>query len=101
MHRRIRTMSVNRGGLQLDRRGFLQWSALVGFGAASGMLWGCSGSPTAKPSPGVVGPHGDLVIIQGVDIESLDPHVTTSGASKAIMWAMYDKLVDRDPSMKV
>lgn len=88
----------------MDRRTFLQWSALIGAGAAGGLLLGCGVSqPGAAPTPApaVTGPKGDLVLIQGVDIESLDPHVTTSGASKGIMWAIYDKLLDRTPDMKL
>ena len=91
----------------LSRRHFLQLSGLVGAGAASGILWGCAPAPApgAAPSadedaaPMPDGPVGELVIIQGVDAESLDPHVTTSGASKGMMWAMYDKLLERAPDM--
>jgi peptide/nickel transport system substrate-binding protein len=41
-------------------------------------------------------PTGTLTIAQGVDIESLDPYVTTSGASKGIMWTIFDRLVIKD-----
>lgn len=101
-------MSQHPNPLAMDRRRFLQWSALIGVGAAGGLLLGCGPSQSAPqggsgpaPAPAVTGPHGDIVIIQGVDIESLDPHVTTSSASKGVMWAMYDKLAERDADMKI
>ncbi|MCL6552415.1 MAG: hypothetical protein K6W08_04735 [Firmicutes bacterium] len=58
-----------------------------------------TGHAVAAPAP--VTPVGVLLIVQGVDAESLDPHVTTSGASKGMMWAMYDKLLERSPDMKI
>jgi len=44
---------------------------------------------------------GTLTIAQGVDIESLDPYVTTSGASKGIMWTIFDRLVVKDIDFKL
>lgn len=96
-------------GRGVSRRRFLQLSALVGAGAASGMLWGCAApSPAGDPATvgvtemdGPDGPWGELIMVQGVDAESLDPHVTTSGASKAMMWAMYDKLLSWTPDMQL
>lgn len=44
-------------------------------------------------------PSGTLTIAQGVDIESIDPYVTTSGASKGIMWTIFDRLIYRDTSL--
>jgi peptide/nickel transport system substrate-binding protein len=95
----------------VNRRQFLQLSSLIGVGAAGGLLWGCTAAgpvqPGAAPAVEVVegegeaGPTGELILVQGVDAESLDPHVTTSGASKGMMWAMYDKLVERSPSMEL
>ncbi len=103
---------VNRfgNGGKFNRRRFLQLSAMLGTGAATGLLWGCA-APTTTVAPGAAttvsveetpsGPYGELVIVQGVDAESLDPHVTTSGASKGMMWAMYDKLLAWTPDMQV
>jgi peptide/nickel transport system substrate-binding protein len=96
-------------GRGVSRRRFLQLSALVGAGAASGMLWGCAApSPAGDPGAAALtemdgpdGPWGELILVQGVDAESLDPHVTTSGASKAMMWAMYDKLLGWTPDMQL
>ncbi|MEZ4664842.1 MAG: ABC transporter substrate-binding protein [Caldilineaceae bacterium] len=94
----------------INRRRFLQLSALIGAGAASGLIYGCAApiAPTGdQPAVEVsqvdtpAGPAGELVIVQGVDAESLDPHVTTSGASKGMVWAMYDKLLERSPAMEV
>ena len=96
---------------RVNRRTFLQLSSLVGVGAASGLLWGCA--PAAPVAPGGApavtvtestapsGPVGELILVQGVDAESLDPYVTTSGASRGMMWAMYDKLVTRAPNMEI
>ncbi len=93
--------------LRVDRRRFLQLSSLVGVGAASGMLWGCAPAAPAAEAPAAEvttsetpdGPVGELILVQGVDAESLDPYVTTSGASKSMMWAMYDRLIVRAPDM--
>jgi len=93
----------------LTRRRFLQLSSLVGAGSAAGLLWGCAPAATPSTASDVDitesetpdGPVGEIVIVQGVDAESLDPHVTTSGASKGMMWAMYDKLLERSPSMEI
>lgn len=92
----------------MSRRRFLQLSGLIGASAASGLLWGCAPPVTTTPGQPAVevtekespeGPVGEIVLVQGVDAESLDPHVTTSGASKGMMWAMYDKLLERSPDM--
>jgi peptide/nickel transport system substrate-binding protein len=98
----------NESHFEMNRRRFMQLSSLVGVGAASGILWGCAAPvPTAAPgvevveSEGPSGPVGELILVQGVDAESLDPHVTTSGASKGMMWAMYDKLLERSPTMEL
>jgi peptide/nickel transport system substrate-binding protein len=94
----------------MDRRRFLHLSSLIGAGAATGLLWGCAapvapGAPAAEvevtTSEGPSGPVGELILVQGVDAESLDPYVTTSGASKSMMWAMYDKLVNRGLDMSI
>ena len=96
---------------RMDRRRFLHLSSLIGAGAATGLLWGCAApaAPGASTTPaaevevttseGAAGPEGELILVQGVDAESLDPYVTTSGASKGMMWAMYDKLIERAPDM--
>ncbi len=84
------------------RREFLQKAALTGIGIAlSGAAAGLF-APRAFAAPASpLNPIGNLLIVQGVDAESLDPHVTTSGASKGMMWAMYDKLLERSPDMKI
>src|SRR5215472_17533330 len=51
---------------------------------------------TTAPQAQAATPTGTLTIAQGVDAESLDPYVTTSGASKGMLWTVYDKLVARD-----
>src|SRR5207302_9259810 len=48
------------------------------------------------PAPAAAAPVGNLTIAQGVDAESMDPYVTTSGASKGMLWTVYDRLVIRD-----
>src|SRR5258708_30224296 len=53
-------------------------------------------APTAPPAAAAPTPTGTLTIAQGVDAESLDPYVTTSGASKGMLWTIYDRLVFRD-----
>jgi len=55
----------------------------------------------ATTTAAVKAPTGTLTIAQGVDIESLDPYVTTSGASKGIMWTMFDRLVYRDLDLNI
>jgi peptide/nickel transport system substrate-binding protein len=52
-------------------------------------------APTAPPAA-ASSPTGTLTVAQGVDAESLDPYVTTSGASKGMLWTVYDRLVIRD-----
>jgi peptide/nickel transport system substrate-binding protein len=96
---------------RMDRRRFLHLSSLVGAGAASGLLWGCAPTAPGATTPAATaevttsesatGSVGELILVQGVDAESLDPYVTTSGASKGMMWAMYDKLVERDVDMNM
>lgn len=83
---------------RLTRRDFLKGTAvLAGSGlAADALRWQVLAAPGAA-----VQPVGNLLIVQGVDAESLDPHVTTSGASKGMMWAMYDKLLERGPDMRI
>ncbi len=81
---------------QLTRRDLLQRAAtLAGTGVALDLLGTrVLAAPGGAPQPGgAMPPVGNLLIVQGVDAESLDPHVTTSGASKGMMWAMYDKLL--------
>ncbi|MCC9076075.1 ABC transporter substrate-binding protein [Litorilinea aerophila] len=95
----------------LNRRDFIRLAGLVGAGTASGLLWGCTapeaattgGQPSVEvtESQGPSGPQGELVIVQGVDAESLDPYVTTSGASKGMVWSIYDKLLERSPDMQL
>ena len=44
---------------------------------------------------------GTLTIAQGVDAESMDPYVTTSGASKGMLWTVFDRLVHRDLDLTI
>jgi peptide/nickel transport system substrate-binding protein len=53
-------------------------------------------APAATTAPAAAGPSGSLTIAQGVDAESMDPYVTTSSASKGMLWTVYDRLVIRD-----
>src|SRR5205823_4064716 len=53
-------------------------------------------APAASPAAAARTPTGTLTIAQGVDAESLDPYVTTSGASKGMLWTIYDRLVFHD-----
>ena len=102
------TIDLRRG---VNRRDFLRLSALLGAGIASGLgLSACAPAATppsaapsgAAPAPAKPsGPSGTLTIAQGVDIESIDPYITTSGASKGIMWTIFDRLVYRDINLKV
>jgi peptide/nickel transport system substrate-binding protein len=56
----------------------------------------------AKPAAGAApAPAGTLTIAQGVDAESMDPYVTTSGASKGMLWTVYDRLVARDLDLAI
>jgi len=57
--------------------------------------------PTAAPQPAATTPTGTLTIAQGVDAESMDPYVTTSGASKGMLWTIYDKMVARDLDLAI
>ncbi|MDR7417310.1 MAG: ABC transporter substrate-binding protein [Armatimonadota bacterium] len=82
----------------LTRRDLLRRSALL---AGTGLALEHWGAPILSALAAAPQPVGNLLIVQGVDAESLDPHVTTSGASKGMMWAMYDKLLERGPDMKI
>src|SRR5437870_1797206 len=56
-------------------------------------------APAVKPAAtqaASAAPSGTLTVAQGVDAESLDPYVTTSGASKGMLWTIFDRLVFRD-----
>lgn len=83
---------------RLTRRDFLQQAAAI---AGTGVALELAGAHALAAPAAVTQPVGNLLIVQGVDAESLDPHVTTSGASKGMMWAMYDKLLERSPDMKL
>lgn len=89
---------------RFTRREFLQHAALTGTGialAGTGVATGLFGARAFAGPAAPLNPIGNLLIVQGVDAESLDPHVTTSGASRGMMSAMYDKLLERSPDMKV
>jgi peptide/nickel transport system substrate-binding protein len=87
---------------RLTRRNFLrEAAAAAGAGVTLDLLGGRRPAYGAAGSTAPAQPVGNLLIVQGVDAESLDPHVTTSGASKGMMWAMYDKLLERTPDMKI
>ena len=60
-------------------------------------------APAAQPtSVGASGSaSGTLTVAQGVDAESMDPYVTTSGASKGMLWTVYDRLVQRDLDLTI
>src|SRR5438034_10395751 len=58
-------------------------------------------APTAQPAAAAAAPSGTLTIAQGVDAESLDPYVTTSGASKGMLWTVFDRLVYRDLDLQI
>jgi peptide/nickel transport system substrate-binding protein len=55
----------------------------------------------AKPAVAAREPVGTLTIAQGVDAESMDPYVTTSSASKGMIWTVFDRLVYRDLDLKI
>jgi peptide/nickel transport system substrate-binding protein len=85
-------------GRRLTRRDLLQRTAFL---AGSGLALDRLGGSVLTAMGAAPQPVGNLLIVQGVDAESLDPHVTTSGASKGMMWAMYDKLLERGPDMRI
>lgn len=58
-------------------------------------------APTTAAAVAPKAPTGTITIAQGVDAESLDPYVTTSGASKGMLWTIYDRLVYRDTSLTI
>lgn len=66
-------------------------------------------APAAAPAPAATtapaaapkAPTGTLTIAQGVDAESMDPYVTTSGASKGMLWTVFDRLVYRDTDLAI
>ncbi len=92
----------NGTGSRVTRRTFLQRAATTAAGASVGidvLRARLLAAPAGAAAP--VAPIGNLLIVQGVDAESLDPYVTTSGASKGMMWAMYDKLLERSPDMQL
>jgi peptide/nickel transport system substrate-binding protein len=109
----------------LTRRQVLRFGVMLGAVMGAGVLAACSSAapaptggdtaprPTTAPAaapttaaaapaaaatsaPSATGPTGTLTIAQGVDAESMDPYVTTSGASKGMLWTVYDRLVIRD-----
>lgn len=69
--------------------------------AASATTAAASTTAAAATTAAAVTAVGTLTIAQGVDIESLDPYVTTSGASKGIMWTIFDRLVIKDIDFKI
>lgn len=80
---------------RMDRRRFLQTTA-----GAVGALGAMSLSPwTRLPAWAQSTPQGTITIVQGVDAETLHPHVTTSGASNGMMWSIFDRLFEQDVHM--
>lgn len=99
---------------RLSRRQLLRASGLLAL--TTGVLAACSpapvpaapppptraaAAPTSAPAAAAAGttPTGTLTVAQGVDAESLDPYVTTSTASKSMLWTVYDRLVTRDANL--
>lgn len=62
-------------------------------------------APTAgtstPPAGAASGPKGQLVVAQGIDADTLDPHVTSSSAVWSITLNMYDTLQTRDQDGKL
>ena len=54
-----------------------------------------------QPASAAAAPSGTLTVAQGVDAESMDPYVTTSGASKGLLWTVYDRLITRDANLTI
>lgn len=95
----------------LSRREFLRLAGIVGAGISTGVVGACgrqnspalqqaqqaSGSLPVTPK----GPVGDMVILQGVDLDNLDPYGNTTTAADSVIVSMYDRLTEYNPDMKV
>jgi len=79
--------------MKLSRRKLLQGAAAVGAAAAAG--------PLARPAQAQTSQKRELVVAQGGDISTLDPHMSTSSNDIRISFNLYDNLTSRRPDGKL
>ncbi|HEX9016405.1 MAG TPA: ABC transporter substrate-binding protein, partial [Chloroflexota bacterium] len=111
-------LSEEKSSSRLNRRSFLK--AAVGVGGLA-LLNACAPTPTANPAkpsgaagtpvvavPTAAGktvsaPAGkkNLVVVQGVDIQQFDPHMSTSEPDIKITFNIFDNLVMRDDDLQL
>jgi len=83
----------------LTRRDFLKKSGALGVGVSAGL--GLSGFGLGKiPMAYGAEPKGTLTISQGVDVESMDPHITRSTMGRSVLKTVFDSLLDLDSQLK-
>lgn len=62
-------------------------------------LTGCGGGTTSETTDGSA--KTELIVAQGADAKSLDPHATNDQPSSRIMKQMYETLVDQNEKMEL
>src|ERR1044071_9891940 len=78
---------------ELSRRDVLKGAAALGAAAAV--------SPLAGPAAAQTTQKKELIVAQGGDISTFDPHMSTSANDIRISFNVFDNLVSRHPDQKL
>jgi peptide/nickel transport system substrate-binding protein len=82
----------------LNRREFFKKGARIGAGLSAG--WALARYGLGKGSLAEGAEKGSLTISQGVDVESMDPHITRSTMGRSVLKTVFDSLLDIDSHLK-
>ena len=78
---------------QLSRRDVLKGATALGAAAAGAALAGPASAQTTQKK--------ELVVAQGGDVASFDPHMNTSANDIRVSFNIFDNLVSRHPDQKL
>jgi len=78
---------------QLSRRDVLKGTAALGAAGAVGLLAGAAAAQTTQKK--------ELIVAQGGDISTFDPHMSTSANDIRISFNVFDNLISRHPDQKL
>jgi peptide/nickel transport system substrate-binding protein len=78
---------------QLSRRDVLKGAAALGAAGAVGSRAGAAAAQTTQKK--------ELIVAQGGDIATFDPHMSTSANDIRISFNVFDNLISRHPDQKL